>query len=74
MRAQSNVTWVFEPRLTAGVNSTTLSVANRYNHPEGGEERGKKPVFVVKDTCKAKKLVHHKHPINTYALYTGELA
>ena len=25
-------------------------------------------------TCKAKKLVHHKHPINTYALYTGELA
>ena len=25
-------------------------------------------------TRKAKKLVHHKHPINTYALYTGELA
>ena len=52
MRAQSNVTWVFEPRLTAGVNSTTLSVANRYSHPEGGEERGKKAVFVVKDTFK----------------------
>ena len=33
----------------------------RYNHPEYGEERGKKAVFVVKDTCKAKKLVHHKH-------------
>ena len=25
-------------------------------------------------TRKAKKLVHHKHPITTYALYTGELA
>ena len=51
MRAQSNVTWVFEPRL--GVNSTTLSVVKkRYKHPEDSEERGKKAVFVVKDTFK----------------------
>ena len=45
------MTWVFEPRL--GVNSTTLSVVKkRYNHPEDGEEQGKKAVFVVKDTFK----------------------